>query len=170
MKRLFFALWPDQQTRQQCVRLMENIKRCGGHAVCASNLHVTLVFLGNVGAGLETSIIRTASGITMQNFVITFDCLSYWRKPRVLCLTAQAEPVAELVDLAGRIKRLAINEGLSVDDRPLNPHVTLFRKARYSIQEKFEPIVWRAESFVLVESCSLPESVQYRVLQNFNRG
>jgi len=57
--------------------------------------------------------------------------------------------------------------GLQTDTRPYQPHITLARHARYLPDIKLEPIVWRAESFCLVESCSEPEGVSYKVREQW---
>ncbi|WP_347988132.1 hypothetical protein [Methylomonas sp. AM2-LC] len=50
MKRLFFALWPETAVREQCVAVYKKLPNSMGKPVLASNLHCTLLFLGNVSA------------------------------------------------------------------------------------------------------------------------
>jgi 2'-5' RNA ligase len=57
--------------------------------------------------------------------------------------------------------------GLQIDSQPYTPHITLARHARHVAEIRFEPILWRAETFCLVESCSEPGGVVYRVLQQW---
>ena len=57
--------------------------------------------------------------------------------------------------------------GLQTESRPYQPHITLTRHARYLPEIKFEPIDWRSESFCLVESCSEPGGVSYKVRQQW---
>lgn len=69
--------------------------------------------------------------------------------------------------LASALTEAAENCGLQTDTRPYTPHVTLARHARYLPEVKFEPVIWRAEAFCLVESCSEPGGVIYKVMQRW---
>ncbi|HEY8037526.1 MAG TPA: RNA 2',3'-cyclic phosphodiesterase [Methylobacter sp.] len=165
--RLFFALWPDDETRQKLARLNQSIKAEGFKCVQPHNLHVTLVFLGQVDKNVELSIKQFAAGIIAQPFELTFDSLSYWNKPKILCLTC-LQPVPEAASvLAVALETAAANCGLQTDTRPYTPHITLARHARYLPNVKIEPIIWRAEAFCLVESCSEPDGVFYKAIQQW---
>ncbi|TAK63691.1 RNA 2',3'-cyclic phosphodiesterase [Methylobacter sp.] len=165
--RLFFALWPDDQTRQVLARLSQSITAKGFKWIQPYNLHVTLVFLGQVNKNVELSIKQSIDGITAQLFELTFDSLSYWSKPKILCLTCQ-QPVPEAASmLVAGLETAAANCGLQTDTRPYTPHITLARHARYLPDVKIEPIIWRADSFCLVESCSEPDGVCYKVIQQW---
>jgi RNA 2',3'-cyclic 3'-phosphodiesterase len=135
-----------------------------GKPVAPSNLHVTLVFLGSVDASMQTAITQAASQIAIQPMSLTFDRLNYWKKPAVVCLTAeQIDPAVS--SLVAQLSAAANQLGIALDERPYKPHVTLLRKAHSLPSLEFNPIHWQAESFCLVESCSLPGGVEYRVLQ-----
>ena len=164
--RLFFALWPDDQTRQELERLNRSIEAKGFRPVQLHNLHVTLVFLGQVDTDSELLLKDSVRSISANPFVLTFDRLSYWSKPRVLCLTCSQ--IAEEVELlvAALNKEVGLCS-LQTDTRPYQPHITLARHAQYLPDINFEPILWRAGSFCLVESCSEPGGVNYIVRQQW---
>ena len=164
--RLFFALWPDEQTRLNLVRLKQSIEAKGFKPVQAHNLHATLVFLGAVDAASELLLKYSVRGILAKPFELTFDQLSYWSKPKILCLTCSHTP-DEVELLVTALNREVVNCGLQTDTRPYLPHITLARHARYLPDITIEPIVWRAEAFVLVESCSEPGGVNYKVKQQW---
>ncbi len=165
--RLFFALWPDDQTRQALARLDRVIPAKPCKRVLPHNLHVTLVFLGQVDAETELVIKQSAATISAQPFTLIFDCLSYWSRPRILCLSSrQAIPEAASA-LVSALAAMAAECGLQTDTRPYTPHITLARHARFLPDAQFEPIVWRAEAFCLVESCSEPDGVRYQVIQQW---
>lgn len=165
--RLFFALWPDNETRLALTRLGQSIPAKNLKWVQPHNLHVTLAFLGHVDAAAELSITQSAANITAQPFVLTFDSLSYWSKPRILCLTCLQPAPEKAVTLASALVAAAANCGLQIDSRPYTPHITLARHARYLPNIKIEPIAWRAESFCLVKSCSGPDGVCYKVIRQW---
>jgi 2'-5' RNA ligase len=164
--RLFFALWPDDETRQALTHLNQSIEVKDSKWVQPHNFHVTLVFLGHVDKDAGLLIKQSVTDITAQPFTLTFDGLSYWSKPKILCLTCQ-QPAQEATILATSLEAAAANCGLQTDTRPYTPHITLARHARYLPDVQFEPIIWRAEAFCLVESCSKPDGVNYKVLQQW---
>jgi len=73
----------------------------------------------------------------------------------------------EAVGLVSALEAAVADCGLHTDTRPYIPHITLARHARYLPDVKIEPIVWRAEAFCLVESCSEPDGVCYKVRQQW---
>ena len=164
MKRLFFALWPDDETREQCVSVIKALSSKDGRLVPPGNLHVTLAFLGNIDAATELSVTQAAAKIPVSQMAITFDRINFWRKPGILCLTAQ-NPDPTVTSLAMSLISQAAQFGIPVDPRPFTPHVTLVRKVKRSAQLEFDPVIWSADSFCLMESCSLPEGVEYRVIK-----
>jgi 2'-5' RNA ligase len=166
LSRLFFALWPDDQTRLKLVRLSQSIVTQGFRPVHPQNLHITLVFLGQVDAASDLLIKHSVSAISAEPFDLTFDQLSYWSKPKVLCLTCSHTP-DEGQTLVAELNREAANCGLQTETRPYQPHITLARHAQYLPNLSIEPMVWRAESFCLVESFSEPGGVNYQVRQQW---
>jgi 2'-5' RNA ligase len=165
--RLFFALWPDDETRQKLAHLSQFIKAERFKWVQPHNLHVTLVFLGQTDEDVELSVKQSVPSISAQPFELTFDCLSYWSRPKILCLTCR-QPVPEAASmLAFALETVAANCGLQTDTRPYMPHITLARHARYLPEVNIEPIIWRAEAFCLIESCSKPDGVFYKVIQQW---
>ncbi|MGZ5009884.1 MAG: RNA 2',3'-cyclic phosphodiesterase [Methylobacter sp.] len=165
--RLFFALWPDDETRQALGHLNQSIAAKGLKLVQPHNLHATLVFLGQVNKEVESLIKQAVTDITTQPFTLTFDHLSYWRRPRILCLTCRQPAPNPVMILVSALETVAENCGLHIDTRPYTPHITLARHVRHLPNIEIEPIVWRAEAFSLVESCSEPEGVHYKVLQQW---
>jgi 2'-5' RNA ligase len=73
----------------------------------------------------------------------------------------------EAAGLVSALETAVADCGLHTDTRPYIPHITLARHARYLPDVKIEPIVWRAEAFCLVESCSEPDGVCYKVRQQW---
>lgn len=166
MKRLFFALWPSEETRKAVDQFNQTLKADGLKRVKADNLHVTLVFLGHVEAQTERVIRQQANSISAQSFMLNFNQLAFWHKPRVLCLLSQTvdKPLLVLVDA---LTQIAEQCAIRIEDRPYQPHITLARKAQALINAETPAIQWYAGSFCLVESCSTPEGVQYQVVQRW---
>ncbi|WP_404359636.1 RNA 2',3'-cyclic phosphodiesterase [Methylotuvimicrobium sp. KM1] len=167
MKRLFFALWPDAAVRSQCEELARRLLKAGDRSVNPGNLHVTLVFLGAVDDALESAMVRAADEMKkLEPVTIHFDELSFWRKPGIICLTS-SHPDDKSMILAEHLSTMVSSFDYPIDERSYRPHVTLIRKAKQSVQTKFDPIIWHSNSFCLVESCSAPGGVDYRVIQQW---
>ncbi len=166
-KRLFFALWPDETTRQKCCEVMARLGDHGkGKPVAEQNLHVTLVFLGNVNSLQQQAICRAADDLPVLPMTLQFDQLRFWRKPAIGCLTARLTDPA-IVTLAGQLTEIAKSQGIAIDQRPYTPHVTLFRKLTALLPGEFPPIPWHADDFCLVESCASDHGVIYRILERW---
>jgi 2'-5' RNA ligase len=166
MKRLFFALWPNDETRQQCDQISRAL-RGSGKPVAAANLHVTLLFLGSVDESLQRRLTQAAAQLAVRPMSLSFDRLSFWRKPAVVCLSSsQSYPAVE--DLVTQLTGLALPLGIPLDQRPYQPHVTLLRKAKTAPTLAFPAVEWRADGFCLVESCSTSRGVEYRVLERWS--
>lgn len=132
----------------------------------SSNLHVTLVFLGNIDSCKQSAITQAAAKIVIRPMSLLFNRLSYWKKPAVVCLLAeQVDPAVS--SLVSQLSMSARQLGIELDERPYKPHVTLLRKAKSQVDIDFNPIHWHADSFCLVESCSTPTGVEYRVIERW---
>jgi 2'-5' RNA ligase len=165
VKRLFFALWPDPETRAKCAAISAALKSFG-RPVQPDNLHVTLVFLGSVDEAIEMKLADAASAVTFAKILIRFDALNFWRRPRIICLCGKPEDSAA-ARLVEQLNTLAAALEIPTDDRPYQAHITLLRKATKLPPLAFEPIIWQSDAFCLVESCSTPEGVVYRVLNTW---
>jgi len=166
MKRLFFALWPANETRNQLDYLNQSIKSADLKKVKRNNLHVTLVFLGHVDDKAEAEIKQKADRISIQPFTLCFDQLTFWKKPKILCLTTQQYD-SQLIKLVNALNTMVEQCGIKGDKQSYHPHVTLARKASKSIVLDIEPIHWQAQSFCLLESCSTPDGVVYQLVQQW---
>lgn len=167
MKRLFFALWPTNEIRKQITQLNQSINLSGLKKVNADNLHITLVFLGNVDAKSEAMIKKNVENISIKPFVLHFDRLDFWKKPQILCLSTQHYD-SQLSILVNTLKNRLEQIGIETEKRSYKLHITLARKARKRIDIDNLDIEWPAQSFCLVESCSRPDGVQYQVLARWD--
>jgi 2'-5' RNA ligase len=165
MKRLFFALWPDAATRKLCQHIAAALSEYG-RPVNPMNIHVTLAFLGLVDSQQQIALTQAAAKIQFTAMKLSFNRLSYWKKPGIVCLSTD-QPYPATSDLAEQLAHIGRLNGLQMDERPFQPHVTLLRKAHSIPRLDFEPIHWQAERFCLVESCSKPAGVEYRVLEQW---
>ena len=68
MKRLFFALWPDDEVRAKLLDKARLLPINTGHHVPPENFHITLVFLGNVEDQAIPELTDGAEGLSIPSF------------------------------------------------------------------------------------------------------
>mgnify|MGYP000275952585 CR=1 FL=1 len=168
VRRLFFALWPEEPTRGVLARLIEDcVSVGGGRPVALANMHITLVFMGDVGIEMQACIDDIGNKISSGQFVLTLDQLGYWAKPQVLWIGANECP-DELNHLVEDLKIGLMTCGFTLAHRPYIPHLTLKRKLlKRPRVPSVTPICWSVKSVALVESRSIPGGVKYEVLRTW---
>jgi RNA 2',3'-cyclic 3'-phosphodiesterase len=166
--RYFFAVWPDDDVRAQLSQWSDAI-RTGPPArrVPDSNLHITLVFLGNLeSAPLEA--VRTAAAQTpWHGATLTLDRVGHWNRSRVIWVGSGSgsEALTALAEvLRGRLRRL----GFLVEERPFVPHVTLYRNAGRRPRWRRKTIYWQIDDFCLVRSTLSSAGARYEVVDRWS--
>lgn len=167
-QRLFFALLPDEGVRAQLRQLQKDLNQAGGRPVPTENLHLTLLFLGNVAAEKINAVCDIAENIVGSRFDLTLDVFGSFRQnnARVLWL-GPSEPPPELDALHQSLCWQVESIGLSVRKETYRPHVTLVRKAdsRKRLPEKSDQgIPWTARRCALIASELLPTGSRYETL------
>jgi RNA 2',3'-cyclic 3'-phosphodiesterase len=172
-RRLFFALWPDQAQRRALEHAAaEAVRRCGGRPVAASNLHVTLAFLGSVAVMRIPELQHIARELTPAvaahaPVALTFARLAHWKEARILCALTAPESLAAQA-LATALQQAAAALGFSPDRKPFQAHVTLARKVvRLGAVPRLRPVEWRFDAFALVDSRTEPSGPVYSVIESY---
>ena len=162
--RVFFAVWPPTGAQQALGDLAERLKsECGGRALPAGNIHLTLVFLGEVARERLPRVEDFAATVTVPRFEIRLDHTGYWRHNRVVW-AGVTRGAAELGALAARLEQALAAGGFRFDKRAYVPHLTLLRNARRApAAVNMDPVTWSVTRHVLVESVPLERARQYRV-------
>ena len=167
MKRLFFALWPDNGTRARLAAQAELLQIDTGRRTPPENLHITLVFLGNVQEQDIPGLVDAAGRLRISRFPLQIDRCGWWKRAKVAWLAPETTP-ALLLELVERINRLTMSAGLPVDNRDYSPHLTIARKVTRPVTgRRFEPIHWDIREFCLVESVTHQQGAKYRVMQSW---
>lgn len=166
MKRLFFALWPDEATRAKIDQLNNTLICNRLKKTRADNLHITLAFMGSIDETTVQAIKQQIPHITAQPITIVFDQLTSWSNASILCLTSSQQP-QQIIDLVEQLKIVIEEQGVELDSRLYTAHVTLARRAQLNPTIALEPICWQAINFVLVESVSTSKGVDYQVLASW---
>lgn len=166
-RRLFFALWPDQQVRDRLAMLQQQFPAQTGRYNHPQDLHMTLVFLGPVEAQRFDCVVNAASQVRFEPFSLRIDQIAYWNKPRILHCGPSRTPVP-LPRLVADLQTALLECGFAPEKRRYVPHVTLARKvqsaAQGSIEHGFE---WPVLSFVLAGSGGKGPGPRYAVLKKW---
>ena len=164
-RRVFFALWPDEGTREALVSASRPaVQRSAGRATPRANLHVTLAFLGAVSEA-ELARVRQISPPPVERFVLSIDTLGFRKRARLLWAAPDAVPPA-LLELESSLWSELAELEIPRERRPYLPHVTLARRARH-VSDTLTPVHWPVPEFVLVASTPGPRSSVYRILETW---
>jgi 2'-5' RNA ligase len=124
--RLFIAIEIPDDLKKTIGNLRVDIP--GARWVPASQIHLTLAFLGEV----EESAVDLLSGelarIQSPPFTLCFSgtgCFPERRRPRVLWIGLEPEP--RLQALAAKVRATVIACGIPQEERAFSPHITLAR-------------------------------------------
>jgi len=169
-RRLFFALWPADDTRAALVETCRTaLKACGGRAVPPRHYHVTLAFLGNVPAE-QIDRFTGWTAVESCGFDLVFDRFGHWRGPQVLWIGPGQCP-AGLTVLAARLRTRLDTLDIHFDRRDFKAHLTLARKVRVLPELPAPtPVHWPVHDFVLVESVDTSGGPVYEVARRFPIG
>jgi RNA 2',3'-cyclic 3'-phosphodiesterase len=176
-RRLFFALWPSDEFRDQLVAATHALARdSGGRVIPPENLHVTLLFLGQVAQARFAAIQQAGDACANSPaFELSFDRAETWRRSNLLCLTTSATP-AEATELAAKLQHSLRSETLGRSEHEFRPHITLARDLPRGLAntsaipggrrrpDSVQPLGMKVNDFVLVESRPGPSGSQYLVI------
>lgn len=165
-KRLFFAIWPDDQViRKIKQHVIKHFEQCQGRILDKHNWHITLAYFGSADEETQTCLEEQAGKIKSQPFELNFSKCGFWPRPKVAWLGPEKIPEV-LKQLTFDIQHTIIPCGFEPETRDYHPHVTLVRKAKRepSLLE-IPSINWKVSKFCLVESKTDPQGAQYNVLK-----
>jgi 2'-5' RNA ligase len=163
MPRLFFALYPDDNTRSRLISLIQQIPST--LCIIPENLHLTLHFIGQTN--VQDCLIGRAQKILCNPFNLIIGQYGYFNRAKVLW-AGPKQYSDDLTQLARNCAISAIACGCSNRDESFTPHVSLMRKiSDKPALHNSEPFEWTVHSFYLMESESNQAGVQYRVIREF---
>lgn len=173
-RRIFFALWPNDNIRQQLSHAFNASPYCNlpGKLYKPENLHLTLHFIGHVDAQQFNCMQSCAEKVQASAFNLQIQSFGVFKRAQVLWLAAKNNPAA-LNDVYSKLATELTNCGYIIPERLFNPHITLMRKFKSDVlpgdnnQQLIKPIEWQVNDFVLVESITTSTGVQYLPLTSY---
>ncbi len=179
--RLFIALSLSENTS---ARLDDYIKTLRPLArefkwVKASNLHLTLKFLGECNSAQKENIVATLRDILADTPAINLQstspgCFPHIKKPRVFFLGLKPEP--QLITCQSTIEQAMAALGFEAERRPFRPHLTLARikdpfkaapKMNSLFAQPYPSFEQTCDSLELIQSQLTPAGAIYKTVQRF---
>lgn len=161
-QRLFLALWPEPGTARRLHGLLPVDRAPAVRVTPLQNLHLTLLFLGNVDATGRDCLLQRTEGLDARAFELRFERLRGSRRHGIYWVVPDHAP-ERLLALVEDLRGAARDCGIAVEARPFRAHVTLARRAQALAPRRLSaPLVWAPNSFRLVESRLTHEGASYR--------
>ncbi|OOG60244.1 RNA 2',3'-cyclic phosphodiesterase [Rhodanobacter sp. C03] len=157
--RLFFALMPDDATRERLAAVAHGLKaaRPGLRArwIHPDRYHATLHFLGDHAAlrpSLVDGAVAAAEQVSAAAFDWTLDSASSFRGREPPCVLHGAEACAPLQQLWQTLGKALVLAGQGARlERSFTPHVTLAYSHGVMLPElAVESVTWPVAEFVLI--------------------
>lgn len=163
--RVFFALWPDEGVRGELARAAKLLHgACGGRITRPENVHLTLVFLGDIERRRLDDLREAAAGVRAPAHVLPLERFGWFRRNRVAWAGPEHTP-AETLELVHGLEAALKQARFAFDVRPWEAHITLLRKAECGKSlPGLAPVRWPLREFVLVESELSPGGSVYRII------
>jgi 2'-5' RNA ligase len=151
-------------------------ERAHGRAPPPENLHMTLVFVGEVprdSVGLLQGI-GLASAAAVAPFVLMLDRVGAFRRQGIAWAGASSPP-AELVRMVAELGKGLAAQGFSLEHRAFHAHVTLARRCPMRAGDPMRdgeplaaPIFWNVTRMTLISSDLASGPPRYRELDDWS--
>jgi 2'-5' RNA ligase len=165
--RVFFALWPDASVRDALDRTARMLHRsCGGRVMRRENVHLTLVFIGDIAVERLDELKSVAGAVAGRSFEFVLDQLGYWRHNRIVWAAPQSVP-GPLREIVAALESGLKQAGYGFDRRPYAPHLTLLRNAREPRVLPALDVPWPVSDFALVQSVRDEHGSRYQVIASW---
>jgi len=159
--RLFFALWPDDQTASLLAQRQAVLD--GGRRTHARDFHLTLMFLGTQSATQLPALQAVVDDIDFSAIPLILNTYGEFARQKVVWAGMTNVPTS-LLDLRSRLLEMPALFAIPFRrEAGFVPHVTLARKVPVPNAE-FEPIHWQARRIALATSQAEGVVPRYRLL------
>lgn len=164
MPRVFFGALLDEPARRDVAQLVA-VMHPSGQPVPAENYHLTLAFVGSVPEARLEALQDIGAALRGAPCRLSFDALDYFRRARVLALTARECPAA-LACMRVWLVAMLERAGFALDaDERFTPHVTLARKvAQAPVVPRMPPLEFTMREVSLIRSDTSGPVSRYTVV------
>ncbi|MFW2440537.1 MAG: RNA 2',3'-cyclic phosphodiesterase [Arenicellales bacterium] len=166
-RRLFLACWPDQSLQELLYDLAERLQlKHGGRRTKKENIHLTLVFLGQVQQQKEQQLRQRLRLLDIKQFDLELDQAGSFTHCRINWIGPSSVPQG-LKELHSVLKRISHETGFHTDDRCYRPHISLLRDTRSEIGQAINAVHWKVNRYCLIESRQKRGGMEYKVIEEF---
>lgn len=159
--RLFYALWPDDATREALAAVQMQQR---GRRTRTGNLHATLAFLGNQPPAHLALLEDILADLPHSAITLQIDRIGYFKRKRIVWAGSHAVPDT-LVNLQQSLAQALTQNGIAFDrTNDFTPHITLARDAEPPSDRPFETFTWEVKHVALVQSLQEGGRLDYKVL------
>jgi 2'-5' RNA ligase len=123
--RLFIGLPVPAELASTLARHARTISLPKARWTAPENIHLTLVFLGQVAEPALSSIRRELDALVVAPFPIRLTSLNTFLRAGVLF--AEVDTAPKLLHLQAQVADHMVRSGFPSEDRPYRPHITLAR-------------------------------------------
>jgi 2'-5' RNA ligase len=170
--RLFIGLPVPSEIAQALARVARATGLPKARWMAPENMHLTLVFLGEVAEAKLPLILSQLEEIEPPNLQVRFT--SFDTFPRAGVLFAAVEPAPRLLQLQSQVADKMSECGFPPEDRPYHPHITVARfqgSVRLGPNRLMLPTEFRRRFAVgqvnLYRSHTAPAGSRYEILAGF---
>ena len=176
--RSFIAVEIPEKVRSEITRMLSKFSQedTGARWVKHDNLHITLLFLGEVTPDFIKQVVNELETIarTQKNFEMSFKNIGAFpsqRSPRIIWIGVERGE-AEIIDLQSKIELSFTKIGYKPEQRKFHPHLTIGRvKFKFDNPKVFEvgykSEIFPVKSVVLFKSTLAPQGPIYEKINEF---
>ena len=157
--RLFYAINFEKPVKDRIADVQNDLRKqsIGGNFTLQKNLHLTLVFIGEVQEHRARQLFEIAGRLCFEPFALRFDRLGRFKRKDDDLVWMGAEKNEALLSVYGTLASQLRAAGYSIDTRPYTPHLTLARRVKlregFSLTGYcFDPIVTCVTAASLMKS------------------
>ncbi len=179
-KRIFIAISLPNETKNILADFISQAKKINPHQaihyVKPAGLHLTLHFLGNRDEReirlIEEIIKTTCHQYNSMSLIISkINAFPSLKNPSTIILKVKEKFGSELTKLQSTLGKKLTTNGISLDDRPWKPHLTVARiktKTIFKTQNlKIPNLEFKVSNIELMHSQLHPQGSQYKIIKSF---
>ena len=165
--RLFFAIDVPNQHKLAIHQWREAVYGSGFQGVATRNLHITLLFLGDVPMQKVEGLIEQANDIEFQPFEIKIDHHGFFSKANIQWLGVA--PCNRLLQLHKQCRKLSRRQHLAIASEGFIPHISIHRQCETPPAAPPSPLKFSFEvtQFHLYQSLRTNSGVHYQPIASF---